>query len=61
MGSCIAVSGASTLHDVNFVIRSGQLSGCCNSECTFEIYGNNSREIYFWERWDRMVWVWIGL
>ena len=28
-GSCIAVSGASTLRDVNFVIRSGQLSGCC--------------------------------
>ena len=27
--SCIAVSGASTLRDVNFVIRSGQLSGCC--------------------------------
>lgn len=64
-GSCIAVSGASTLRDVNFVIRSGQLSGCCvmytlNALLKFMeiivvkfIFGNDGIG------WDG--WVWIGL
>lgn len=66
---CVFVCGMRQLYRGKWCFNSARRKLCdtfgtvewmlCNvySECTFEIYGNNSREIYFWKRWDRMGWL----